>query len=224
MSITDERPIKPISKVSIKGACNVFIKRGRTSTLKVCGQTERDVKNVRTTCKHETLTIDSVGGTVSISGGSITVRGNGNIVAGNMIVNALGSLFGRDTDVEAYGQVDVYIELPELKKLTLSGSADVEITDLAQDTLTIKVSGAGDIEASGTVNELCIEVSGSGDVDTRELKADQASVSVSGAGDVKVCALQAVDINVSGAGDVKVYDNPPQRSKDVSGAGSVKFK
>jgi hypothetical protein len=188
----------------------------------VHGTTQAAIDRVRTEYRNGVLTIGSVGHSVTISRGAVTIVGNGNIVAGNTIIDGCGDIVGQS--VSSTGVASVFVELPELVELRVNGSADVEVSDLNQDRLAIRVSGAGDVEASGRVEALAIEVSGAGDVDTRDLKARQAAVSVSGAGDVWVHAKHAISVSVSGAGDVKVYGKPPQREKRVSGVGSVKFK
>lgn len=119
-------------------------------------------------------------------------------------------------------KTDIVIEIgmPALEKLSLSGSGDVAIDGLAGSDLELSISGAGDLQATGTVEHLTATVSGAGDMDLYGLTARNAKVKVSGAGDVEVTVLEKLEVTVSGAGDVN-YRGTPQVDKHISGAGSV---
>lgn len=222
MSIIDVRPVAAITRVHVVGAVDVCITRGDIPRLEVHGTTQAAINTVRTESRNGVLTIRSVGRSATVSRGSITVIGNGNVVIGGSVIDGCGDIVAQS--FSSTGVATVSLVLPELVELNVSGSADVEVSDLKQSRLMIRVSGAGDVEASGRVEELVIDVSGAGDVDTRNLKARQAAVSVSGAGDVWVYAEHAILVSTSGAGDVKVYGQPPEREQRVSGVGSVKFR
>jgi hypothetical protein len=93
-----------------------------------------------------------------------------------------------------------------------------------REVVGIRLSGAGEIEASGVSAErLEIVVSGAGDLSVRGLSATDLSVTVSGAGDCEVSGrVEEQEVKVTGAGD---YNSPGLRSARakalVSGAGDI---
>lgn len=113
---------------------------------------------------------------------------------------------------------------PNLQSVEVAGSSDALLEGVKQDTLRIVVSGAGEVQATGEVNNLKINISGSGEVDASEIKAKNVSADISGAGNLECHASQACDIAVSGVGTAVVYGNPTQRASSVSGVGKVKFR
>jgi Putative auto-transporter adhesin, head GIN domain len=117
----------------------------------------------------------------------------------------------------------------ELRRLTITGAADVVATQAVQcqklevqiagaglarfdklqaNYVRFQVSGAGDGQMAGTVNELQIELSGRGEFRGENLKSERARVQVSGIGDVQVWATQWLGVNVSGVGTVDYWGSP----------------
>ena len=107
-------------------------------------------------------------------------------------------------------RVDIEIEItvPELERLAVFGSGDVEIYNLDGEYFDLLVEGSGDVTLEGEVEELEITVDGSGDVDASELIAEDVYVEINGSGDVDVYAEETVYYSVNGSGDVKVYGDP----------------
>jgi hypothetical protein len=120
-------------------------------------------------------------------------------------------------DAETY----VAITVPDLAMVELSGSGEVEIAGLSGGGLEIAVSGSGDVNAAGRVDDLKVTLSGSGDIDTTELDAADVAVRISGSGDVRVHAIDSLDITVNGSGDLR-YSGNPDVNQTVNGSGSVK--
>jgi hypothetical protein len=129
-----------------------------------------------------------------------------------------------DADDDPRPSRDARLELVlrRLESVEIEGAGDITVEDLDGDRLTIDISGAGDIEASGEVERLDLVVNGAGDIDTRDLAAERATVTINGAGDVRVRADKACTVEINGVGDVDVYGDPDDFEKDVNGIGSVK--
>jgi len=115
----------------------------------------------------------------------------------------------------------ISITVPELNSLLVMGAANTTLTDVATNDLKIVVSGAGNLRASGEVQELVIILSGSSHIYASELKAANASVTISGAGNMDIYATKSLTAKISGAGNVKVYGNPTQLSEAITGVGRV---
>jgi len=116
------------------------------------------------------------------------------------------------------------LTLRSLDRLEINGAGDVRIDDFAGDDLVIEIDGAGDIEASGKVENLVIDVDGAGDVSADRLEARHAKVSVDGAGDVEVFAHQSCNVTINGVGDVDVHGKPDRFDQRVNGIGRVSRK
>lgn len=119
--------------------------------------------------------------------------------------------------------VDVRVEVAAaaLDTIRVQGSADLNLGRIDRDTLTLIVQGGADIDASGTVDALTLNIEGAGDADLGELEARTAVVRVEGAGDAELNVSDELDVAVQGAGDVTYRGNPSVRQR-VEGAGEVR--
>lgn len=143
-------------------------------------------------------------------------------------------------------RVTVYITMPEITGLGVSGSGKAELKDAVKaEDLDLAVSGSGRILTSDlTVGELNIGISGSGDIiiggngDAAEadisisgsgnytgesLKIKEAEFSISGSGSCKCNVTDNLSASVSGSGNVTYLGNPKIDAK-VSGSGRVRSK
>jgi hypothetical protein len=142
------------------------------------------------------------------------------------------------------GRVDIYITVPEINALSVSGSGDIEadskiksrILDLAVsgsgnislknlDAKRVKaaVSGSGDIliGKGGIADEFEVAVSGSGNVKTENFEAKNINAKISGSGSCMVHAVDYLKARVSGSGNI-LYKGNPQIDSSVTGSGRVK--
>jgi len=142
--------------------------------------------------------------------------------------------------VRSVSRLTVFITIPEVKKLTISGSGSIvgedaftgdalETTvsgsgnidfEFTGNTLDANVSGSGNIDLAGSVDFLDIHISGSGDVRAFDLLAQECDVNISGSGDVRVYVDNFLKVRISGSGDV-LYKGNPTLDIDISGSGSV---
>jgi hypothetical protein len=143
-------------------------------------------------------------------------------------------------------RVTVYITMPELTALGVSGSGKAEIrdpvkaenldfsvsgsgriltADLALGNLNVGISGSGDIiiGGSGEVASADISISGSGNYSGEALKIADADFSISGSGSCKCNVTNNLEASVSGSGNVTYIGNPKIDAR-VSGSGRVRSK
>ncbi len=215
----EERPMRQVRKIVLKGAVDLYFRRLDKPTLVVAGETTEAIQGVKTTFTGDKLVVESDGGGISIN----TVHGNVSvgIAGGGVYVN------GRRVDVGVSvggGRAVVGVALPDLPALKIKGSGDVSLMDLRQAGLVIEIEGSGDVTADGQVEQLDVSIAGSGDVDARELIARRGQLSIAGSGDISAHISQEVVARIAGSGDIVVRGNPSTRSKQVLGSGSVKFK
>jgi hypothetical protein len=107
--------------------------------------------------------------------------------------------------------------------LDISGSGDLSVRNLSAHRITADISGSGSVTLRGTTDRLNAEVSGAGDISARHCQGHHLDANVSGSGNIEAWADRSADVHISGAGAVTVWGDPEQRSKHISGAGSVRF-
>ena len=143
-------------------------------------------------------------------------------------------------------KVTVYITMPELTGLAVSGSGKAEIkdavkaenidfsvsgsgriitADLALGKLNVGISGSGDVVVggSGEAASADISISGSGNYSGETLKIASADFSISGSGSCKCNVSDNLEASVSGSGTI-TYIGSPKIDARVSGSGRVKSK
>jgi hypothetical protein len=86
--------------------------------------------------------------------------------------------------------------------------------------LAFEVSGAGEGQLAGRVEQLRVTVSGKGKIGAEQLRAGKALVAISGVGNATVWAVDSLGVEISGAGHVDYWGQPAIR-KSISGFGSV---
>ena len=143
-------------------------------------------------------------------------------------------------------KVTVYITMPAIEGLGVSGSGKAEIKDAVKtDDLNLSVSGSGklyttDITAgrmkcsisgsgdiilvgNGNVGMADISISGSGNYFGEPAKTESLSVSISGSGNCSCNVTGSLRASVSGSGNVS-YLGSPKIDARVSGSGKVRSK
>ncbi len=143
-------------------------------------------------------------------------------------------------------KVTVYITLPELDALGVSGSGKAEVRDaLKGNDLNFSVSGSGriltgdlDIDrlgcgisgsgniylgGDGNVSRADISISGSGNFAGGMVKIDDADISISGSGNCACNVTSSLKAGVSGSGNV-TYSGNPKIDARVSGSGKVRSR
>jgi hypothetical protein len=144
------------------------------------------------------------------------------------------------------GRVTVYITMPAIEGLGVSGSGKAEIKDavkasdldlsvsgsgkiltgnVAASNLNVGISGSGDviIGGSGEAAKADVSISGSGNYSGESLKLTDADFSISGSGSCKCFVSENLKASVSGSGNI-TYSGSPKIDAKVSGSGHVKSK
>ena len=141
------------------------------------------------------------------------------------------------------GKVEVYITVPEVDGLTVSGSGDIESEHIKTRILDLAVSGSGNITIEtlsaekvdaaisgsgnvrlnngGVADELKARISGSGNVNASGFEAQKVDVQTSGSGNCYVTSNGSLNVRVSGSGSV-YYSGNPSIDSSISGSGKVK--
>lgn len=143
-------------------------------------------------------------------------------------------------------KVNVYITMPEIEGVGVSGSGKAEIKDLIKsNNLNLSVSGSGklytgevsvtnldcSISGSGDINigggsaaNGDFSISGSGSYSGENAKIGSADVSISGSGNCLLNATESLKAHVSGSGNVTYTGGAPKVDARVSGSGKVRSR
>lgn len=137
-------------------------------------------------------------------------------------------------------RLTVFITVPEVDKLiisgsgsivgedpfdgneletTVSGSGNIEF-EFTGNTVDASVSGSGNIDLFGSADFMDVNISGSGDVRAFDLVTQECDVHISGSGDVRCYVEDFLKVRISGSGDV-LYKGHPELDVDITGSGSV---
>lgn len=120
------------------------------------------------------------------------------------------------------GAYHVRITVPRLDSLVVSGATDASLHGFSGGNTKIVVSGAGDLEASGTVDSLEAVTNGAANLNLSQLAATSARVVVNGAGNAKVQASGRLDATVNGVGNIEYLGSPSDLRTAINGVGSIK--
>ena len=118
------------------------------------------------------------------------------------------------------GDVSIEIAASALVGVAVNGGGDVTLSDLEGETLELDIDGAGELEASGSVDRLTATIDGAGDANLAGLSVRSAQVDVNGAGEAELNVSEELDVTIDGAGDVSYRGDPRIRS-DINGAGEL---
>lgn len=141
------------------------------------------------------------------------------------------------------GKIDIYITVPEVDGLSISGSGDIiadqlearildlavsgsgnlEIGELDSKKLKAAISGSGNIklERGGVPDELTVAISGSGDFDALGFEANKVDVKTSGSGNCSITSNGAIKARIAGSGSV-LYKGGASVDATIAGSGRVK--
>lgn len=141
------------------------------------------------------------------------------------------------------GKIEIYITVPEVDALSVSGSGDIECKELRSRILDMAVSGSGNIDIDdldskrvkasisgsgnigigdgGVAEELTVSISGSGNLKADGFEAENVQVSTSGSGNCKVFSNGSIKVRVAGSGSV-YYNGNASIDSSVAGSGRVK--
>jgi len=122
---------------------------------------------------------------------------------------------------DPFDDVRVQVSAAALDGIRVEGSSDLKLGRIDRDELSIEVNGSGDVEASGSVDNLIATIEGAGDAHLFDLEAKTATVTVQGAGDAELNVTDKLDVTVQGAGDIRYRGNPSIR-QTVEGAGDIR--
>ncbi|MDP4238238.1 MAG: head GIN domain-containing protein [Bacteroidota bacterium] len=207
---TETRNVKNFTSIELQTAANVEIVKGNAFSVNVS-----DYKNLLQYLKVEVvdnrLIIKRQPFSVNLSNSKAKV-----------IITMPDPLYS--LKLSGSGNIKVRSAFTDMQSLVLSGSGNVEFDgDCKLNKLDVKISGSGNIAASGSVQNLYVKISGSGNLLFSQLKAKNGNCAISGSGNMHVMIENKLEASVSGSGDI-IYSGNPSVKSNVSGSGHVKHQ
>ena len=175
---------------------------------------------------------------------SISVTGQSNILEIlnlEVVSNELRIGFDKNCGSIKYDDLEIYIHLPNLVSIDLSGSGNMKTTNefqsnsfnmnisgsgnitaavISSSLINGNISGSGNIYLSGSTPIESFIVSGSGNIRSFALNSNNSSVNISGSGDVDVFVNEHLDARICGSGKIR-YQGNATVSTSISGSGNV---
>lgn len=145
------------------------------------------------------------------------------------------------------GKLEIKVFSPDLNKLTINGSGDVNLANGIQTSkdIGIQINGSGNIQGTRfKCQKMAISINGSGDVRLQQIESqechariagsgdislngitNQAKYSIAGSGDIRASDLQAknVEAGTSGSGNISCHASDKLTAR-VSGSGDIAYK
>jgi hypothetical protein len=138
-----------------------------------------------------------------------------NVRDGRLVIETQSSFWMRG------GEYHIRLTTPQLESLALNGATRASIHGFAGGRTSLILSGAGDLEASGTVDRVVAQVNGAGSLDLGKLESTDAEVVVNGTGNIKVRATGRLDATVNGVGNIEYFGKPRDLNTAIHGVGSI---
>lgn len=134
-----------------------------------------------------------------------------------------------ESGVYIFGDVHAVLEVssPEIRKIGAAGSGDIELRGVKAPSLDMCVSGSGDIDLTDIdCGELTAATAGSGDIDIEGIVFRKCVLTISGSGDIEVerCDGDVLEASTAGSGDISVKGTAQSARLEVSGSGDISIK
>lgn len=103
----------------------------------------------------------------------------------------------------------VYITVPDLESVKVSGSGDVTIATFITTNLAVNINGSGDITATDSLflaEDLALTIEGSGDISVGYLEATDLTAKIAGSGSISAeGSVVEETLKVEGSGDITIF-------------------
>jgi len=191
--VTEERPIKGVSRVELAIPADLVIQQGPVEELTVTG--DDNVLPLLVT---------------SVSGGKLTIRYKPQVeVRTNQRPHILLTVIDlRDLEVSSYGEVKVGPLTTNDFDLSLSSSGNINIEGLQADQITSDLTSSGDITLQGKANQLNLDVSSSGSFQAGDLEVQEADVGLTSSGAITLWVVNNLRADISSSGNIRYYGHP----------------
>lgn len=204
--IFQERNIKGFKAVSIKGAYDVYLKKGNSESVII--EADSNLMSI-----IETDLYDSI----------LSIFNTKNIIRSKELklyitcpkLNSIS--FSGATELAC----DSGMEFKDLN-INISGAGRIDM-DMTLNYLNTIISGGAELNFRGKANTLDITITGAGNLNAPKFETQNCKIDISGFGRAKINVIKKLEVNISGAGKVD-YSGNPEVKQSITGAGKVRKK
>jgi hypothetical protein len=201
--ITQQREISGFKAVSIKGAYDVYLKKGNKESVVI--EADSNLMNVILTEVSDSL--------LYIHNVKTIIRSKElKIIISCPKLNSID--FSGATELSC----DSGMAFKDLS-INISGAGRIDM-NLNLDDLAANVSGGVDLNFTGKANSMSVIITGAGNLDAQKFETQKCKIDISGFGRAKVNVSQKLDVNISGAGKIDYTGNPVVK-QSITGAGKI---
>lgn len=154
--------------------------------------------------------------------------------------------FENRTGLKNYNTAEIYITMPDIKYLGISGSGDItaetpvvsegihlrvtgsgsiNIDDLKAREVESDITGSGDIylDGHGKIKEVDVDITGSGDFKANGVEFGEGDVLITGSGNCYLIVTGELDASITGSGSI-YYQGNPLIDANIVGSGKLRHK
>ncbi len=205
--VTDNRNVSGILGINIDYPAQVFISQGDTESVKIEAE-DNVLPGLQTQVRGDTLNIFYK----AENGKNINPTKPVKIT---IVVKDL-----EDVQFPSAGELTITGLKTEKLNLSLSGAGSIKMNNITVTDLFVTLSGAGSVTASGTADNIDMNISGFGSFNGGDLHSKTANIALGGAGSATTWVDDQLDVDIAGAGSVNYYGSA-KVSQRISGLGSV---
>ena len=207
--VTEEESVTDFDRIDVSHSFQVDIRQGNTYSV-IVRVDDNIVEYLRVVKEDNTLVI------------GLDPSASSNYSLQNVTMEAdvtMPSLTGLEASGASEITVNGFASFETLN-VGLSGSSSLE-GDIEVGNARFHVSGASDVDLSGSAQDLTVDCSGSSDVYLADFAVTDANVDASGASEVAVNVTGRLDADTSGSSTVYYTGDPTLGRIDSSGSSSV---
>jgi hypothetical protein len=208
----EPRNVSSFHAVHISNAFDVYITQGSDERVAVSAANKADLGNIETKVENGVLKI-------RYNEGKKWWGGNKKLKAYIAVKNI--------DDLRASGACDIKIEgslHAASLRLNLSGATDLSGELDVEGDLNANLSGASDMDITGSANNVTIDANGASDVKAYNFTTNTCTVDASGASGIRITVDKELSATLSGASSVSYKGGALIRNIKTSGASSISRK
>ena len=119
------------------------------------------------------------------------------------------------------GDLDLTLPGRPLNDFTLNGTGRLVLENLDLRELDVSLHGKGEVEATGTAEDVDLTIAGSGEAHLGKLAAKTVDVRIAGKGDAEIAPTDEADILIAGSGEIRLLTRPRSLEQTIFGSGKI---
>lgn len=124
------------------------------------------------------------------------------------------------------GKLEINISAPEVNKLSVNGSGNVNLTNGIETSknIELQINGSGNIKGQElSCQRIDVSINGSGNIKLQQIKSQECQAGISGSGNIVLNGKSAgAKYSIAGSGNIQAADLQAENTKaTISGSGNI---